>query len=112
MSKTKTPTARAARQGLEMTIKRCATIVVSVAVALSLGAAAYAAKPTNARVRGVVTRPEQLGQHVTRPRPLDQRQVGEQRHRLAGVEGDRDAVVLDPRGAEQHHLDRSHLRTP
>ena len=64
-----------------------------------------------ARVLGVVPRPEQLGQDVARPWALDQRQVGEQRHRLAGVEGDRDPVVLDPRGPEQHHLDRRHLRT-
>jgi hypothetical protein len=62
-----------------------------------------------ARVLGVVLRPEQFGQDVARSGTFDQRQVGEQRHRLAGVEADRDPVVLDPRGPEQHHLDRSHL---
>ena len=66
-----------------------------------------------AGVLGVVLGPQQLGEHVARARALDEREHGEQRHRLARVERHGRAVALDPRRAEQHYVDpRATSRAP
>jgi hypothetical protein len=65
-----------------------------------------------ARVLRVVLGPQQLGQRVARARAVDEREVRQQRERLARVERDRLPVALDARRAEQHHLDSRHRATP
>ena len=65
-----------------------------------------------AGVLGVVLGPQQLREDVARPRPLDERQHREQRHRLARVERHGRAVPLHPGRAEQLDLDRHLVTNP
>ncbi len=62
-----------------------------------------------ARMLGVVVGPQQLGEDVTRARTVGEREVGEQRERLAGIERDGRSVAPHLRRPQQHDLDRRHL---
>ena len=57
-----------------------------------------------ARVLGILVRPQQLAQRLARARALGEREVREQRRRLAGVERHRLAVPANPRRAQQRDL--------
>ena len=54
----------------------------------------------------VVGRPQQAAERLARAGAIGKRQMSQQRHRLAGVEGHPLAVPFDPRGAEQRDLER------
>ena len=64
-----------------------------------------AAQRTASVIR-VVGRPQQAAERIARAGAVGERQVSQQRHRLAGVEGHPLAVPFDPRGAEQLDLER------
>ena len=59
-----------------------------------------------ARVLGILVGPQQLAQRLARARPLGQREVREQRRRLARVERHRLAVAANPRRTQQRDLQR------
>src|SRR5204863_3904181 len=65
----------------------------------------------SARMRRVTARPEQLAERVARPRPFAQRQVGNERRGLAGVEGNRLALPPQRRRPEERNLDRGDHRS-
>ena len=55
---------------------------------------------------GVVGWPQQFAERLARARPLGEREMSQQRHRLAGVEGHWLAVPLHARSTEQRDLER------
>jgi hypothetical protein len=54
----------------------------------------------------VVARPQELGERVTGVGPVVERQVGQERHGLAGVEGHGPSVALDAWRTEERYGER------
>ena len=81
---------------------------------------AFADRAANCRERApqrapragrVVLGPQQIAQRLTRARPIAQREVRDQRQRLARVQDHRHAVARDRRDTEQRDQNR-HPRSP
>ncbi len=59
-----------------------------------------------AGVLGVAVGPHQIRERIARMGPVDEREIGEERHGLAGVDGHGHSVARDARRAEKRHGER------